>query len=261
MALRGIACNHLVSSFINPVNPQWFYTAWGDYCLNALAIPENIQWVMHLYETIPAPDDVAQMKANNPNYKGFFCVGGNEPDLEGRTPKQVKKLICEQMDAVLLGDPSAKFAVTMGSQVNAFGGASAIPFVVKVWEKLPVAYRQKVRAFHTHFYPQAKLNNPNHPDIYNPAHITAFLDQQNAGIQSLPDWTNNQLVWLTEIGLSKSALTNSDPRTHSYPGVVHTATQGKAGRWAWYGFQDISNVHCFWEQGMTPTGETFAGLN
>lgn len=258
---RGICCNQLSADLINPVKPQWFYTAWGDYCKRPLAgLSPSILWNFHLYELIPNPSDVAEAAANNPNYNRVWLVGGNEPDLENKTPKQVKQLATAQMDMVLDGDANAKFCLTMGSQRNAFGGESALPFVVKVMDKMDPFYASRIVAFHTHFYAQAHLKDSNHPDIYNPDHITAFLDKQNAGIKMLPYWQNNQNVWLTEIGLSKSDLTNSDPRTGTYPSVVQGAVAGRAARWAFYGFQQVADVHNLWENGMTPMGANFAAL-
>jgi hypothetical protein len=260
MALKGVGVNNLNASLINPLNVGWFKTTWGDFCKVPLPdLNPATRWCVHLYDLIPNPSDIAAMVANNPNYDHWVFVGGNEPDLDGTTPKQTKQLATAQMDMVLQGDPDAKFCLTMGSQVHAFGGEDVVPYVSKVWEKLDPFYRNKILAFHVHYYPQMVYGNES-PAIYTTTHLQAFCDRQNEGLMALDGWKKQQKVWLTEIGLVQTPLTNSDPRTLTYPANVLNALGDKCGRLAWYGFESIPQYHNLHEGGLTPLGQAFGNV-
>lgn len=258
-AFKGAACNHLDAAYLNPLNLGWFHTAYNpSYCLTALPnLNAQTRWTMHLFNQIPNPKDVQQLAANNPNYDRWWVVGDNEADLADTSPKRTKQLVCAQIDMVLDGDPDAKFCLAMGSQVNAFGGESAVPYVVKVWDRLDAYYRNEIRAFLVNWYAQMVVPGDT-SKVFETDMLTKFCETQNAGLLKLDGWKKNQLVWLGEIGMSKTDWNAGQPQLLTYPDAVQAALNGVCGRWAWYGFENINGYHCLYDSGLTPLGRAFA---
>lgn len=260
-AFKGVGCNHLDAAYLNPLNLGWFHTAYNpSYCLAPLAgLNAGTRWTMHLFDQIPNPADVQQMAANNPNYEHWWIVGNNEADLAGTSAKQTKQLVTAQIDMVLDGDPDAKFVLAMGSQVNAFGGQSVVPYVAKVWDKLDAFYRNEVKAFLVNWYAQMVVAGDT-DKVFGTDMLTAFCQTQNAGLAQLDGWKKKQLVWLGEIGMTKTDWNANHPQMLTYPNAIQNALNDVCGRWAWYGFENIAGYHCLYENGLTPLSETFAGV-
>lgn len=262
MALKGTSCNNLNAALLNPLNLGWFKTDWGPYCLETLPdLNPSLFWAFHLYDVIPTLTDVVQAVSNNDNYQRWWFVGGNEPDLNGTTPKQTKQLAVAQMDVVIQADPLAKFCLTMGSQKHVFGIPNEVPYIVKVWEKLEPSYRSMIRAFNTKGYPQLLVQGDGN-NVYDPLVMANFCDMQNEGLMTLEGWPKNQFVWLIEMGFVEPeppAVLN--PLSITWMNQVATAIAGKCGRYAWYTLQDTPNYATLYEVGqLTPIGNSFKNI-
>jgi len=238
-SLKGIACNDITDiANLNALNLQWLHTEWCLACYSdppLTLLPATVEWVFHMFETVPQVADVQLMLTKNIYHKRWYCVGGNEPVPSTSNWNQYTELAIDQMEAILLGDPNAKFALTMSSQHylpgNKYGNQI---WVDGVWMRLPKKLKQRVRAFHWHFYPQELLGS-NDTGIFNKKHI----QQQGVLVQK---HINTKLIdsggkqsWITEIGLTESELTLSDVRSKYYPYVVQEACDNVGvTMWAWY---------------------------
>lgn len=254
-SLKGIVTDNENPAVVNSLCPDWMEIEFGPWCWD-MSHQYNCKWGLHLFNSIPAVADI-QQAIQHPAYDGWWLML-NEPDLEKMTAMQAVKLVQKQMDPVLAVDPNAKFALGGGSQYHAPFRSS--PWLPKVWQKLPLRYQAKVKAFHTHYYPQADFGDT--AQIYSTAPIKAYLTawrnwmNRNAGDQP-------RQLWITEIGLGDSAFTRADSRTVLYPLLVQSAMDGLAERWAWYSESKPDGYVTLCEPGtanVTTHGKVFAAL-
>lgn len=254
-SMKGIVTDNENPTVVNSLCPDWMEIEFGEWCWNQ-DHKYNCKWALHLFNQTAAASDI-QQAMQHPSYDGWWLIF-NEPDLEKMTAGQAVKQAAQQMNAVLAVDPNAKFAFGGGSQLHAPFTSSA--WLPKVWQKLPANLKTKVKAFHTHYYPQSEFGDS--PQIFSTAPIKAYLTawrnwmKQNAADQP-------RQLWVTEIGLIQTNFTRADPRTVLYPVLIQAAMNGLAERWAWYSESTTDGYTTLCEPAgskVTPHGMVFAAI-
>lgn len=273
-ALRGVVANNLGAPLnaLNLVDSGGsFYAMWGDYFWN----PQQqfpCGFVAHLYYVVPPASEIQALLAHPAivastglsAYRRWICVGGNEPNTEALqwwTPQWID-LVVAQIDAFIAQENPAtptKFALTLGSQLHAPGNKYGNPvWIDEGWTLLPQAYKDRIKALHTHFYAGEEVGATD-SRLWNKALIKDYINDWqtlwlNVHAPGLP-------LWLTEIGLPDDALAPDPVKTANYPNVIQQACVEKGvARWYWYGLENVGDVVNLWTTGLTPTGVTFANL-